>query len=290
MVERSWAIVVHGGAKTIAAERADANIAGCRAAADAGARVLRAGGSAVEATRVAIRALEDDPTFNAGTGSVRNAAGEIEMDAAIMDGETLAIGAIAAVRTLRNPIDAAHAMLAAPPILLVGEGAERFAAERGLALRDPTAAPASDPGHDTVGCVALDGHGHIAAATSTGGLEGTLPGRVGDAPLPGCGFYAEDGVGGVSLSGDGESIARTLLASRVMRALGDKTAGAAAPAITAPLARVGGEAGAIVLDAAGRFGITHTSDHFALALAASDLDTIYGAIHADELKDHLDHG
>jgi beta-aspartyl-peptidase (threonine type) len=290
MTERTWAIVVHGGAKTIAPDRADASRAGCRAAAEAGARVLRDGGTAIEATRVAIRVLEDDPTFNAGTGSVRNAAGDIEMDAAIMDGATLAIGAVAAVRTLRNPIDAAHAMLDAPPILLVGEGAERFAADHDLALRDPETPAGDNPGHDTVGCVALDSAGHIAAATSTGGLEGTLPGRVGDSPLPGCGFYAEDGIGGVSLSGDGEAIARTLLAGRIMRALEGGTAGRAAAAIATPLARVGGEAGAIVLDPAGRIGVSHTSDHFALALAASDLDTIPGAIHADELKDYLDHG
>ena len=290
MAERTWAIVVHGGAKTIAPERAEANRAGCCNAAEAGARELRAGGSAIEAARIAIRALEDDLTFNAGTGSVRNAAGKIEMDAAIMDGATLAIGAVAAVRTLRNPIDAAHAMLGAPPILLVGEGAERFAADRRLAGRDSAAPMAVDPGHDTVGCVAMDSAGHVAAATSTGGLKGTLPGRVGDSPLPGCGFYAEDGIVGVSLSGDGEAIARTLLAGRIMRALEGGTAGLAATAIAAPLARVGGEAGAIVLDPAGRIGVSHTSDHFALALAASDLDTIAGAIHADELKDHLDHG
>jgi beta-aspartyl-peptidase (threonine type) len=292
MAEWNWAIVVHGGAKTIAPARAEAHRAGCRVAAEAGARVLRAGGTALEATRVAIRALEDDPTFNAGTGSVRNAAGEIEMDAAIMDGATLAIGAVAAVRRLRNPIDAAYAMLDAPPILLAGDGAELFARDRGLALCDPDAthAAASDPGHDTVGCVALDRLGHVAAATSTGGLEGTLPGRVGDSPMPGCGFYAEDGVGGVSLSGDGEAIARTLLAARVMRMLEHGTAGAAVTAIAAPLERVGGEAGAIALDRTGRIGMAHTSDHFAVALAASDLDAVHGAIHADDLKDFLDHG
>lgn len=290
MAERTWAIVVHGGAKPIAPDRAEANRTGCCAAAAAGARVLRAGGSAIEATRVAIRVLEDDPTFNAGTGSVRNADGACEMDAAIMNGATLAIGAVAAVRTLRNPIDAAHAMLNAPPILLVSEGAERFAADRGLAARDPGAPAAIDTGHDTVGCVALDTAGHVAAATSTGGLEGTLPGRVGDSPLPGCGFYAEDGIGGVSLSGDGEAIARTLLAGRIMRRLEDGTAGFAAAIVPAALATVGGEAGAIVLDSAGGIGVSHTSSHFALALAASDLDTIAGATHADALKDYLDHG
>jgi len=290
MAERTWVIVVHGGAKTIAAERADANRAGCRQAADAGARVLRTGGTAVEAARVAIRVLEDDPTFNAGTGSVYNVAGKVEMDAAIMDGATLAIGAVAGVRMLRNPIDAAHAMLDAPPILLIGEGAERFAADHGLALCDWAAPPGEDHEHDTVGCVALDIAGHLAAATSTGGLKGTLPGRVGDSPLPGCGFYAEDLIGGVSLSGDGEAIARTLLAGRIMRALEGSTAGVAATVILAPLSRVGGEAGAIVLDSAGRIGVSHTSDHFALALAASDIDKIAFGIHADELKDQLDHG
>lgn len=122
------------------------------------------------------------------------------MDAALMDGATLDVGAVAAIHGVRHPIVAAAALLREPAVLLAGAGAERFAAERGL---EPTTSASDhvtvDTGHDTVGCVALDMHGHLAAATSTGGLEDTLPGRVGDSALPGCGLYADDAAGAVSL-------------------------------------------------------------------------------------------
>ncbi len=287
MAEARWSIVVHGGARAIAHNRRAANRKGCAAAAQAGAAILRRGGSAVEAVTVAVCILENDPTFNAGRGSVANAAGKIEMDAGIMDGSSLAIGAVAAVRRIFNPVEAAAAMLDAAPILLVGAGAEAFARSRGLPLAATPLAPhpATDPGHDTVGCVARDQAGHFAAATSTGGLAGTMPGRVGDAPLPGCGFYAEDGIGGVSLSGDGEAIARTLLAARVMLALETKEAASAAGAIFEPLARLEAEAGAIVIDAAGRIGIAHNSDHFAVAYAASDWKGVKTLLHQKELDE-----
>lgn len=282
-----WAIVVHGGAKTIAPDNADAHRSGCARAVEAGAEILRRGGSALDAARRAVCVLEDDPTFNAGRGSVRNAAGEIEMDAAIMDGETLAIGAVAAVRHVANPIEAAAALLDAPPILLVGEGAERFARDAGLRPTGPEviSAAAGDPGHDTVGCVALDSAGHVAAATSTGGLEGTLPGRVGDTPLPGCGFYADDAIGGVSLSGDGEAIGRTLLGTRVMRAMEREPADEAVTVIFAPMERLAAEAGVIAIDATGQIGIAHNSDHFALACASSAFPDVVSAIHQNELKE-----
>lgn len=286
-----WALIVQGGAKTICPDRASANRAGCLAAAQAGAMVLRYAGTAVRAAEAAVRWLEDDPTFNAGRGSVRNARGQVEMDAALMDGSTLDIGAVAAVRDLRNPIAVAGALLREPAVLLVAEGAEHFAAERGLAGNgDPAAECAPQPvdaGHDTVGCVALDLYGHLAAATSTGGLKDTLPGRVGDSPLPGCGLYADDAVGAVSLSGDGEGIMRVMLAARVMQALETQSPGRAAQAGIDAMRRVGGQAGAIVLDAAGRAGIAHSSDHFALAIASSDVAPRAG-IHRMELQDLLD--
>lgn len=287
MADARWSIVVHGGARTIALDTAEAHRGGCAKAAEAGAEILRRGGSAIEAARRAVCLLEDDPTFNAGMGSVRNAAGEIEMDAAIMDGTTLAIGAVAAVRRIANPIEAAVALLDAPPILLVGEGADRFAYNIGLKCIDAAnaPAPASDPGHDTVGCVAFDQAGHFAAATSTGGLQGTLPGRVGDAPLPGCGFYADDAIGGVSLSGDGEAIARTLLGARVMRAMESETADEAVTVLFETMARLDAEAGVIAIDAEGRIGIAHNSEHFALACASSALPGVLSAIHQNELKE-----
>lgn len=289
MDDARWTIVVHGGAKTITPGAAEAHRSGCAKAAEAGADILRGGGSAIDAARRAVCMLEDDPTFNAGHGSVLNSAGEIEMDAAIMDGTTLAIGAVAAVRRIANPIEAAAALLDAPPILLVGEGADRFAYNIGLRCIDPASAPgpARDPGHDTVGCVAFDQRGHIAAATSTGGLHGTLPGRVGDAPLPGCGFYADDAIGGVSLSGEGEAIARTLLGVRVMRAMEREPADEAVTVMFEAMARLAAEAGVIAIDGEGRIGIAHNSDHFAIACASSALPGVLSAIHQNDLKEDV---
>ncbi|MGL3821894.1 isoaspartyl peptidase/L-asparaginase family protein [Sphingopyxis sp. R3-92] len=267
MADGRWAIAVHGGACNIPLNLQASRREGCAAAAEAGSAILKRGGSALDAVKIAVCLLEDDPVFNAGRGSVANAEGKVEMDSGIMDGATLDVGAVACVRFLFNPVEAAHAMLREPPVLLVGAGAEAFARSRGIAeAREgirPTAHPARD--HDTVGCVALDREGHVAAATSTGGLEATLAGRVGDAPLPGCGFYAEDGIGAVSLSGDGEAIARTLLAARVMRALETTGASTAATTIFAPMARLGAEAGVILLDREGAIGIAHNSPHFAAA-------------------------
>lgn len=263
-----WAMLLHGGAKDIAPGEEAANRAGCLAAMAPGIALLAAGGSALDAVEAVIRALEDDPAFNAGTGSVRNADGEVEMDAAIMDGATLALGAVAAIRNVRNPISVARLLLGEPTVLLVGEGAERFARERGAEPR-AAAAPGVEGGrHDTVGAVALDMLGHVAAGTSTGGLAGTPAGRVGDSPLPGCGLYADDRLGAVSLSGTGEEIARALLAAHVMRDLeAGADAQAAAEAAMWRLERVGGEAGAIVIGRDGTLGWAHGSPHFAVAIA-----------------------
>jgi beta-aspartyl-peptidase (threonine type) len=290
-----WAIVVHGGAKRIDTALLERNRAGCARAAEAGAALLREGRPALLAAEAATRVLEDDPVFNAGFGSVLNAEGAVEMDAAIMDGATLRIGAVAAVRRLRNPIAAASALLEARPVLLVADGAERFASAQGIELCDPEdmisperLASEYDRGHDTVGCVAIDTAGHLAAATSTGGLSGKAPGRVGDTPVPGCGYYADDALGAAAFSGDGESILRTLLAARTMQALEHNAAKAAAEAAIVALARVGGEAGVIVLDAQGRVGIAHNSDNFALGLHSSGLAEARGAASREELEEFLD--
>lgn len=292
-----WAILVHGGAKTIDPALHDRNRVGCAAAAEAGAAVLRAGGGAVLAAEVAVRVLEDDPVFNAGFGSVLTSDGTVEMDAAMMEGTGLTIGGVAGVRRVRNPVSVARAMLPARPVLLAGKGAERFAADNGITLVAPETmlspealASENSKAHDTVGCVAIDTSGAIAAATSTGGLPGKHPGRIGDSPVPGAGLYADDTLGGCAFSGDGEAILRTLLASQVMHALerGGSATEAAAHAI-ARLGRVGGEAGAIVIERSGAFGIAHNSDHFALALHAAGLDAPCAGVHRDELKEHL-HG
>ncbi|HEX8388294.1 MAG TPA: isoaspartyl peptidase/L-asparaginase family protein [Sphingomonas sp.] len=276
MPEANWVVLVHGGAKTIDAEKFEANRRGCLAAAEAGATVLRYGGGAVQAVEAAIRSLESDPTFNAGRGATPQASGAIEMDASIMDGRDLSVGGVAGVKRVEHPIEAARAVLGEQAVLLVADGADRFAAERGLNMIDPEEleAVAAESGPDTVGCVALDVDGHLAAGTSTGGLEGMPDGRVGDSPLPGCGLYADDQAGAVALSGEGETIVRTMLAGRIIHALED---GAhpqdAAESGIRQLERVDGEAGAIVIDRRGRIGVAHNSDHFALAIAGSGLET-----------------
>jgi beta-aspartyl-peptidase (threonine type) len=268
-----WALIVHGGAKEIEPADEQANRDGMRQAVEAGRRVLEEGGSAVDAVECAIRVLETLPVFNAGTGSALNAAGGIEMCAGLMDGRDRSVGAVTVIRDVRHPISVARRLLPEKEILLAGEGAMVFAREQQLELVDGNelrsqAAPAQQE-HDTVGAVALDRDGHLAAGTSTGGLTGSRVGRVGDSPQPGCGYYADDRVGGVSLSGDGETIARVVLASKIMNRLdkGEEPQEAIASAL-AELPQVGGEeadGGAIAITRDGRFGWSHNSPHFAVA-------------------------
>jgi L-asparaginase / beta-aspartyl-peptidase len=274
-----WSLILHGGAKEMPPGTEAANRNGCLAALEAGVTVLRGGGSALDAAEAAIRVLEDNPVFNAGYGSVLNADGDVEMDAAFMDGATLDIGAVAAIRGVRHPASVARLMLRESPILLTADGARRFATERGAELCDPAAMVApqihgptpSRLGHDTVGVVARDEAGNVAVCTSTGGLPGCSVGRVGDSPMPGCGFYADNRFGGAALSGDGEYIARRLLAGQAMRVLETDAAQAAAEKAIDHLARIGGEAGAIVLDRFGGIGWAHNSANFAVAYAASGI-------------------
>ncbi|MBO9560337.1 MAG: isoaspartyl peptidase/L-asparaginase [Caulobacter sp.] len=287
MPERpDWAVIVHGGARTIPEPLRERHRQGCLEAVAAAATLLAAGRSAVAAVESAVRVLEADPTFNAGRGSVPNAAGEVECDAAIMDGRDLAVGAVAAVRTLRHPISVARLLLYERPVLLVAEGAEAFARAHGAEICDPDHLRNTETQHagcDTVGCVAIDARGNIAAGTSTGGLSGCAVGRVGDSPLPGCGLYADDAVGGVSLSGEGESLIRTTLAARLIQALEHDAPQAAIAGALGRLERVGGEAGLIVIDRHGRIGWDHTSDHFAVA-RASAAEPARAFIHRDEDK------
>lgn len=269
-----WALIVHGGAKQIHSGDEQANRDGLRQAADAGRRVLADGGSAVDAVECAIRVLETLPVFNAGIGSALNAGGGIEMCAGLMDGSDRSVGAVTVIRDVRHPISVARRLLPEKEILLAGEGAFMFAREQQLELINgdelrSKAAP-SQQEHDTVGAVALDRAGHLAAGTSTGGLSGSRVGRVGDSPQPGCGLFADDRIGGVSLSGDGETIARLVIASQVMSRL--KAGEQPEPAIAAALSElpeVGGQeadGGGIAITRDGRVGWAHNSPHFAVAL------------------------
>jgi beta-aspartyl-peptidase (threonine type) len=245
-----------------------------------------------------VRALEDDPTFDAGTGSVLAADGRVQLDAGLMDGSSLKIGAVANVRCVRSPILLAREVLEhSPHHLLVGPGAEDFARSRGLEEVDPAQfvvereaarhveflagrlAPAAEfQGHDTVGAVALDGTGQLAAGNSTGGVAFSLPGRVGDAPLPGVGYVADSRHGGVACTGWGEHILRVTLASRALAALerGASAAEAARSAVEVLRARVGGQAGLIVLDRAGTVGLAHTTECLAHAFRHSGMPRAEG--------------
>jgi beta-aspartyl-peptidase (threonine type) len=282
-----WTIVVHGGARSIATADRALFAEGCREAAALGGQMLAAGGSALDAVEAAVRVLEDLPQFNAGTGSVRNCEGYVEMDAAVMDGRTLALGGVGALQGARHPVSVARALLDETPTLLVGAGARRFAdalgAEPDVNAGEPSSAGSG--GCDTVGCIARDRHGHVAAAGSTGGLEGKMVGRVGDTPLPGCGLYADDQRGATAFSGDGESIARSMLAAHVLFALPGEGPSAAARTAIEQLARTGGEAGVIVIDAAGGFGVAHNSAQFAIAAAAHWIDGPRAGTHAEELRE-----
>ncbi len=215
-------LLIHGGVGPYEKEFEEPRRAGLARAAEAARAVLAANGTALDAVVRAVTVLEDDPVFNAGRGSVLNAAGEVETDAAVMDGASGNAGAVAGVQGIVHPVLLARAVLDdGRAVLLVGRGAERFAEERGLERCDPksliveTQRAALNRHHrGTVGAVALDSTGRLAAATSTGGLTGKLAGRVGDTPLIGCGTYADRRVA-VSATGDGESVVRLVLAHRL---------------------------------------------------------------------------
>ncbi|MGZ2412282.1 L-asparaginase / beta-aspartyl-peptidase [Sphingomonas sp. F9_3S_D5_B_2] len=273
-----WALIIHGGAKEIHPDEEQANRSGLMEAVQAGERVLRSGGGAIDAVEAAIRVLEDLPIFNAGRGSCLNAAGEIEMCSGLMDGRNLGVGAVAGIRNVRNPVSLARHVLSEHEVLLAGEGAMAFAREKGVEfapdeyLLDTPRAAAE---HDTVGAVALDAQGNIAAGTSTGGLPGKRVGRVGDSPIAGAGFYAENAVGGVSLSGDGESIIRVSVAARIMAAMPTLGPDQAALRALEMLPQVGGadgDGGAIVIRSDGSICWQHNSSHFAVALVTSEMD------------------
>lgn len=291
----TWSILVHGGAGDVAAERLPLHVAGCERAAAAGAAVLAAGGSALDAVQRAVEVLEDDPSFNAGTGACLNADGAIELDASIMDGATLEAGGVCALPPFKNPIAIARrVMRRSRHALLAGEGAMRFALAEGFERADPEAmitalararleaargkdAPANGSG-GTVGAVARDARGHVAAATSTGGTVNKLPGRVGDSPIVGAGTYADDAIGACSTTGHGEAMMRVCLAKTTLDAT--RTMGAA-PAARTSLAmmhtRTQGTGGAIVIGQDGTLGLARSTRTMSWAAVANDGTRASGA-------------
>jgi L-asparaginase / beta-aspartyl-peptidase len=289
----SPALIIHGGAGVRAAvEERPARRRVMLEAADRGRAVLESGGTALDAVCAAVVVLEDDPLFNAGRGSALNAEGEVEMDASVMvvpfstasgtnDGAPrvgIGAGAVAAVRRIRNPVLAARAVMTETlHVLLIGTAAERVAARAGVSLCRPEElitersrtrwqtymGRAAE--HGTVGAAALDTHGQLAAATSTGGITGKMPGRVGDSAIVGAGTYA-DRIGAASATGIGEAIMKTTLCREVVRTLARTSpARAAVMAIKAMEHATGGEAGLIVLDKRGRLGYAHNAQAMDIA-------------------------
>ncbi len=263
-------IAIHGGAGVMRAHRPGAPQ---RRVLEQALEAGHAQESALDAVVAAVRVLEDSPLFNAGRGACFNADGEIEMDAAVMDGAGLRAGAVAAVRRLRNPVLAARAVMEhSRHVLLAAEGAEAFARRRGLILENKeyfhtperlAALKRNLQGHHgTVGAVALDGDGNLAAATSTGGYTGKLPGRIGDSPLVGAGTYADNRACAVSGTGLGEAFIRAMVAYDVaarMRYRADSLRKAAAAAL-ANVARLGGDGGLVAVDRRGNLVMPFNSE------------------------------
>jgi len=285
-------LVVHGGAWAIPDDVVGAHLAGVQKALAAGWSLLSRRGSALDAVEEAVVVMEDDESFDAGRGSFLNREGKVQLDALIMDGASLRAGGVGCVEHLRNPVRVARKILSeSPHVYFVAQGAERFAAEHGIPLcqNEDLIIPreidrlrqfqahaqeekpnlfAPSISHDTVGAVALDRDGNIAAATSTGGTLSKAPGRLGDSSLIGCGCYADNKSAAASTTGWGEPIMKLVLAKwaadRV--AAGNLPEWTAAEAIHYLQSRVGGHGGIILLDARGNFGIAHNTPRMAWAL------------------------
>ncbi|TRO52265.1 peptidase T [Candidatus Bathyarchaeota archaeon] len=278
-------IVIHGGAWEIPDDQIEENIAGVGEAVRLGWRALEKGGSALDAVVAAVNSMEDNPIFDAGIGSVLTLDGTVEMDALIMDGERLEAGAVAGLRDVRYPIRLARLVMEETPhVLMIGEGAsrmaDRFKVERITQEELVTEFARKDlkdwmkehnvkgnSGHDTVGAVALDANGNLAAATSTGGVTGKLVGRVGDVPIIGSGGYADNRVGAVSTTGHGESILKVNLAKLVLTYMdtGMEIQEAAEKALGYMSVRVKGTGGLVALDREGNIAHAFTTSRMVWA-------------------------
>jgi L-asparaginase / beta-aspartyl-peptidase len=287
----NYTLVVHGGAGNITADNLPAEMAAQFEAKltevlKHGDSILKAGGSSLDAVEACVMMMEDCPLFNAGKGAVFNAEGKNELDAAIMDGKTGLAGSVAGVTTIRNPITAARAVMEkSNHVMLTGKGAETFAAEQGLEIVSPEyfftqsrwnaylkakanndSLDALDKKHGTVGCVALDIYGNLAAATSTGGMTYKKYGRIGDSPVIGAGTYADNNTCAISATGHGEFFIRNVVAydiSAIMKYKGLPLAEAAEVVIMLKLTKQGGAGGIIGVDNKGNVTMTfNTSGMF----------------------------
>jgi beta-aspartyl-peptidase (threonine type) len=279
-------VLVHGGAGDVPEDVRAAHAEGCAVAARAGLEALRATGSALAAVVRAVEVLEDDPRYNAGTGACLTEEGTLELDASLMEGTTLRAGAVCCLPPFRNPIRVARAVLdEGKHVLYAGEGAARFAAAHGFLPADPASmttekararlaavlAGRAERGWagGTVGAVACDGEGRVAAATSTGGMVAKRRGRVGDSPIVGAGTWADDEHGAASATGEGEAILRVGLtrhACELLRA-GLSAQEAAEVAVAHLGRRVRGTGGLILVDARGQLGIARNTATMSWAAA-----------------------
>ncbi len=280
------AIVVHGGAWAIPDSLVEPHKEGVKKAALNGWKVLKEGGSALDSVMEAVRIMEDDPAFDAGIGSFLNEEGRVDLDASIMDGDSLEAGAVASVYRVRNPIKLARLVMEKTEhILLVGEGAHRLAERMGLEMIDPSELiiereyrrwkEMREKGYSpkqafvedsTVGAVAVDSKGKFAAALSTGGTPNKMVGRVGDVPIIGSGLYADSLKGAAASTGHGESIMRVILAKSTVDILGlGLSAQAAAEAAIDLLRRINGYGGIIVIDRKGNIGYAYNTPRMAVA-------------------------
>jgi len=287
---RPYAIAVHGGAGVIrkgslSAEKEAAVRKALEAAVLRGKEILERGGSSLDAVEAAVKLLEDAPEFNAGRGAVFTADGGHEMDAAVMEGASLRAGAVAGVRRVKNPVALARLVLErSPHVFLAGPGADLYAKEMGLEMAPPSyfhteerwqdllrarakagqkAPPPQAPEpHGTVGAVALDLHGHLAAATSTGGMTNKRPGRIGDSPVVGAGTYADDRTCAVSCTGWGEYFLRAVAAHDVAArmAYGQEPLEKAAQEVLSRIAEMGGDGGLIAVDGRGNLCLRFTTE------------------------------
>ena len=282
MAGNRCALVIHGGAGTISPEQITPEIerdlrAGLQRSLEAGHGILKNGGSSLDAVVAAVRVLEDDPLFNAGRGAVFTSAGTHEMDAAVMDGGTLKAGAVGGTRSVKNPILLARAIMeTSPHVILAGQGAEDFARKLGLEVveqkyfyterrwralervRRSRTEPLSDADrHGTVGAVALDQSGNLAAATSTGGNTNKWPGRIGDTPVIGAGTYANNKTCAVSATGDGEFFIRAVAGYDLSALMeyGGMNLGEAARAVIDKVGALGGTGGLIAIDREGNIAL-----------------------------------
>ncbi|XP_055027303.2 isoaspartyl peptidase/L-asparaginase [Misgurnus anguillicaudatus] len=298
-------IVVHGGAGHIPKDNAEISCAGVREAVRAGYAILQAGGSAMDAVVEAVTLMENNPIYNAGRGSVLNVNGEVEMDAIVMDGKTLASGSVSAVRRVANPVQLARLVMEKTSHLcLTAEGASKFARAMGVPevpeeslITDyarmrwkKNLQPGANPVEcqmgkmGTVGAVAVDIEGNTACATSTGGLINQMEGRVGDTPCIGCGGYADNMIGAVSPTGHGEAIMKVTLSRLILFHMeqGKSPQEASDLALSYMKERVNGLGGVVVVDPKGTWAARFNS--FQMAWAAAQQDQLhYGLYHGEDL-------